>query len=140
MPHSTSQLIAEHIESLYGRPRAELEAHADSTDHPNMLSALLAAHQTVEFAERDLTFQLQRLRQLVHPEREIGRFDAGHIHDCARRIGEAVAVRDSQAKHITAVLQSLHRVPARDTAHATTATTAAPSPAPAVAAASARTR
>ncbi|MFF3088665.1 hypothetical protein ACFVRB_26995 [Streptomyces nojiriensis] len=126
MPHTTSRQIADHIESLYGRPRAELEAHADATTHPNMLSAVLAAHAAVEFAERDLAFQLQRLRQLINPEREVGRFDAGHIHDCARRIGEAVAVRDTQARHVTAVLQSLHRVPAPETAPATTATPLAP--------------
>ncbi|MGW3056484.1 hypothetical protein ACWC98_11165 [Streptomyces goshikiensis] len=112
MPHTSSRQVAEHIESLYGRPRAELEAHADSTTHPNMLSALLASNSAIEFAERDLDFQLQRLRQLTHPQREVGRHDAGHIYDCARRIGEAVAVRDTQARHITAVLQSLHRAPA----------------------------
>ncbi|WP_406186179.1 hypothetical protein [Streptomyces sp. NBC_01006] len=139
MPHSTSRQIADHIESLYGRPRAELEAHADSTTHPNMLSALLAAHAAVEFAERDLAFQLQRLRQLIHPERQVGRFDASHIHDCARRIGEAVAVRDTQAMHVTAVLQSLHRVPAPESPPATTVTPLAPAVA-AAAAAPARAR
>ncbi|MFE9801538.1 hypothetical protein ACFYP6_22175 [Streptomyces goshikiensis] len=133
MPHTTSRQIADHIESLYGRPHAELVAHADSTTHPNMLSALLAAHAAVEFAERDLAFQLQRLRQLIHPEREVGRFDAGHIHDCARRIGEAVAVRDTQAQHVTAVLQSLHRVPAPETTPATTVTPLAPTVAAAAA-------
>ncbi|MCY0935930.1 hypothetical protein [Streptomyces sp. H34-S4] len=112
MIHTASRQIAEHIEFLYGRPHAELEAHAESTTHPNMLSALLAAHGAIEFAERDLDFQLQRLRKLTQPEREVGRYDAGHIYDCARRIGEAVAVRDTQARHVSAVLQSLHRTPA----------------------------
>ncbi|MFB7781375.1 hypothetical protein ACFC1D_01510 [Streptomyces vinaceus] len=131
MTHSTSRQIAEHIEALYGRPRAELEAHADSTTHPNMLSALLAANSAIEFAETDIGFQLQRLRKLTDPEREVGRHDAGHIFDCARRIGEAVAVRDTQARHISAVLQSLHRTPALET------TPAAPVPPPAPAAAQA---
>lgn len=139
MPHDTSRLIAEHIESLYGRPRAELEAHADSTGHPNMLSALLAAHATVEFAERDLDFQLQRLRQLTHPEREVSRYTAGHLHDCARRIGEAVAVRDTQAQHVTAVLRSLHRVPAVETTPVAAVAPSVPA-APATAATPARTR
>ncbi|WP_405421468.1 hypothetical protein [Streptomyces erythrochromogenes] len=131
MPHTTSRQIAEHIESLYGRPRAELEAHADSTTHPNMLSALLAAHHAVEFAETDIDFQLQRLRKLTHPDREIGRHDAGHIYDCARRIGEAVAVRDTQARHISAVLKSLHRTHAPETTPTTPVTPPAPAAAPA---------
>uniref|UniRef100_A0AAU2K0A6 Uncharacterized protein n=1 Tax=Streptomyces sp. NBC_00049 TaxID=2903617 RepID=A0AAU2K0A6_9ACTN len=131
MPHDTSRLIAEHIEALYGRPRAELEAHADSTSHPNMLSALLSAHAAIEFAERDLDFQLQRLRQLTHPEREPSRFTAGHIHDCARRIGEAVAVRDTQAQHVTAVLKSLHRTPAPETTPAAPVTPPVPATVPA---------
>ncbi|MFG2978837.1 hypothetical protein ACGFYY_38350 [Streptomyces sp. NPDC048331] len=131
MTHTTSRQIADHIESLYGQPRADLEAHADSTTHPNMLSALLAGHRTVEFAETDLAFQLQRLRQLTDPEREIGRFDSGHIYDCARRIGEAVAVRDAQARHVSAVLQSLHRTPTPQTTPAAPATPPAPAAAPA---------
>lgn len=135
MTHTTSRQIAEHIESLYGRPRAELEAHAESTTHPNMLSALLASHKAIEFAERDLDFQLQRLRKLTDPAREVGRYDAGQFHDCARRIGEAVAVRDTQAQHVSAVLQSLHRTAAPET------TPAAPVPPPVPAAAPAtRTR
>ncbi|MFF0551085.1 hypothetical protein ACFYUL_19210 [Streptomyces sp. NPDC004311] len=112
MPHRTSRSITERIEALYGRPRAELEAHADATGHASMLAALLGSLSAVEFAERDIAFQAERLRQLTHPDREIGRFTAGHLLDCARRIGEAVAVRDSQAQHTSAVLQSLHRAPA----------------------------
>lgn len=131
MIHATSRQIAEHIESLYGRPRAELEAHAESTTHPNMLSALLAANSAIEFAETDIGFQLQRLRKLVDPEREVGRHDAGHIFDCARRIGEAVAVRDTQARHVSAVLKSLHRTPAPETTPVTPAAPPASATAPA---------
>lgn len=131
MIHTTSRQIAEHIESLYGRPRAELEAHAESTTHPNMLSALLAANSAIEFAETDISFQLQRLRKLVDPEREVGRHDAGHIFDCARRIGEAVAVRDTQARHVSAVLKSLHRTPAPETTPVTPAAPPASATAPA---------
>ncbi|MFD9077007.1 hypothetical protein ACFVZ2_44695, partial [Streptomyces lasiicapitis] len=50
----------------------------------------------------------------VH-EREIGRFDAGHILDCARRIAESVATRDAYAKSTSAVLGGLRRVSAPDT-------------------------
>ncbi|MFB6991368.1 hypothetical protein ACFC0C_16215 [Streptomyces sp. NPDC056178] len=124
MPHTTSADIAERIEALYGQPLAELEAHADANPPGSMLAALLGSHADLQLAERSIDFHLQRLRQLADPERVIGPFDAGHILDCARRITEAVAVREAHTKATSAVLQSLHRVPAPDTP-----TTPAPAPA-----------
>ncbi len=79
-----------------------------------MLAALLGSLSDLELAERAITFHLQRLRQLSAPERVITVFDAGHILDCARRITEAVAIRDAHTKIANAVLESLHRVPAPD--------------------------
>ncbi|AZM56360.1 hypothetical protein DMA15_30360 [Streptomyces sp. WAC 01529] len=116
MPHTTSETIAERIENLYGQPMAALEAHADSQPAGAMLAALTSSHSDLQFAERNITFQLQRLRELASPEREIGRFEAGHLLDCARRIAESVATRDAHAKTVSAVLASLHRTPAPSTA------------------------
>ncbi|MGW1194488.1 hypothetical protein ACWD4B_01315 [Streptomyces sp. NPDC002536] len=136
MPHTTSQTVAERIEALYGQPLAALEAHAEATGHDSMLAALLGSHADLALAERNIDFQLERLRQLADPDREIGRFDAGHILDCARRITESVTVRDAHAKSVSAVLASLRRLPAPDTK----VPTAAPPTALAPAAPAARTR
>ncbi|MFJ7423391.1 hypothetical protein ACIQXD_33015 [Streptomyces uncialis] len=110
-PHSTAQTLTERIETLYGQPLAALEAHADATPHDSMLAALLGSLADLQLAERSITFHRDRLRQLVHPDRSIEAFDAGHLLDNARRISEAVAIRDIQAKTLGAVLQSLHRIP-----------------------------
>ncbi|MFI0743310.1 hypothetical protein ACH4PU_35335 [Streptomyces sp. NPDC021100] len=134
MPHITSQAVADRIEALYGQPLAVLEAHAAATAHESMLAALLGSHTDLALAERNIAFQLERLRQLTEADREIGHFDAGHILDCARRITESVAVRDAHSKSINAVLASLRRLPAADT----TVPTAAPPAVPAPAAARAR--
>ncbi|MEU2874116.1 hypothetical protein ABZ769_33795 [Streptomyces olivoreticuli] len=115
MPRTTAQIIAERIESLYGQPLAQLEAHAEANPRGSMLAALLGSHTDLQMAERNIDFQLERLRQLAAPENEIGRFGAGHILDCARRLAESVAARDAHTKSVGAVLQSLHRVPAPDT-------------------------
>ncbi|MFB7270745.1 hypothetical protein [Streptomyces sp. NPDC056244] len=120
MPHVTAQTIAERIEALYGQPLAELTARAQANPDGSMLAALLATHADMEWAEQHIEFQLQRLRQLAAPEQVIGPFEASHLLDCARRVAESVAVRDAHTKSMTAVLQSLHRVPAPQ----------APSPAP----------
>ncbi|MEU4347068.1 hypothetical protein [Streptomyces sp. NPDC023838] len=112
MPHALSQTIAERIEDLYGQPMAALEAHADTHPRGTMLAALTSSHADVQRAERSIAFQLQRLRELAHPEREIGKFEAGHLLDCARRIAESVATRDAHAQTVSAVLAGLHRVPA----------------------------
>ncbi|MFD7017537.1 hypothetical protein [Streptomyces sp. NPDC059928] len=113
--HAVSQLVAERIEALYGQPLAELEALADATPDTSLLAALTGNHSDMALAERNIAFQLQRLRELTAPEREIGRFDAGHILDCARRIAESVATRDAYAKSTSAVLGGLRRVSAPDT-------------------------
>ncbi|MGP9017613.1 hypothetical protein ACT1U9_04280 [Streptomyces sp. BR1] len=132
MTHTASQTIAERIEDLYGQPIAALEAHADTHPRGTMLAALTSSHTDLQLAERNIAFQLQRLRELAHPEREIGKFEAGHLLDCARRIAESVATRDAHAKTVSAVLAGLHRVPAAPSP---------PSAAPAApAAAAARTR
>ncbi len=122
--------IAGRIEDLYGAPLADLEAHAQDQP-PGMLSALLASHHDLAFAEQSIAFHRDRLTQLVHPERQIGAHEVSHVLDCARRLAEAVAVRDVQAKTVSAVLQSLGRVtqPAPLSA-------AVPAPAPAALAAS----
>ncbi|MET9544212.1 hypothetical protein ABZY36_02725 [Streptomyces sp. NPDC006627] len=121
MPHTTSETIAARIENLYGQPIDALEAHAETHPTGTMLAALTSSHSDLQLAERNITFQLQRLRELLHPEREIGKFEAGHLLDCARRIAESVATRDAHAKTVSAVLASLHRTPARSTAAGTPA-------------------
>ncbi|MFD9967717.1 hypothetical protein ACFWYA_05965 [Streptomyces sp. NPDC059011] len=109
MPHLTSTEIAGRIEELYGAPLAALETHAQ--DHPpGMLAALLGSHQDLAFAEQSIAFHRDRLTRLVHPERQIGVHEVSHVVDCGRRLAEAVAVRDVQAKTVVAVLQSLGRV------------------------------
>ncbi|MFD9817459.1 hypothetical protein [Streptomyces violascens] len=131
--HPVSQIIAQRIEELYGQPLADLEAHAATTPHGSMLAALTSSHTELVHAERNIAFQLARLRELTAPEREIGRFNAGHILDCARRIAESVATRDAVAKSTGAVLGGLRRVSAPD------AQPPAP-PVPAPAPAASRTR
>ncbi|MET8013512.1 hypothetical protein ABZU86_16770 [Streptomyces sp. NPDC005271] len=111
MPHSTSTEIAGRIEDLYGAPLAALEAHARDQP-PGMLSALLGMHDDLTVAERSIDFHRDRLAQLLHPERQIGGHEVSHLLDGARRLAEAVAVRDAQTKSALAVLQSLARVPA----------------------------
>ncbi|TCR22982.1 hypothetical protein [Streptomyces sp. BK205] len=112
---AVSQLVAQRIEALYGQPLADLEALADATPETTLLAALTGSHSDLALAERNIAFQLQRLRELTAPDREIGRFAAGHILDCARRIAESVATRDAYAKSTSAVLGGLRRVPAPDT-------------------------
>ncbi|WP_282697798.1 hypothetical protein [Streptomyces sp. CC208A] len=124
MPHPVSQSLTERIEALYGRPRADLEAHAAATDRPTMLAALLDACSTVELAEKNIAFQRERLLQLADPGRDIGPAAAGHLLDCSRRIAESVTIRDTQARHTTAVIQSLHRAPVPATTPVAPAATA----------------
>ncbi|MFJ1551736.1 hypothetical protein [Streptomyces sp. NPDC088246] len=119
MPHLTSTEIAGRIEDLYAAPLADLESHAQDQP-PGMLSALLDMHDGLALAERSIAFHRDRLARLVHPERQIGGHEVSHVLDCARRLAEAVAVRDVQTKTASAVLQSLGRVTAPE-----------PSPAPA---------
>ncbi|MCZ4101310.1 hypothetical protein G3I60_40055 [Streptomyces sp. SID13666] len=111
MPHSPSSEIAGRIEDLYAAPLADLEAHAQAQP-PGMLSALLAMHDDLALAERSITLHRDRLAQLVHPERQMGGHEVSHVLDCARRLAEAVAVREVQARTVSAVLQSLARVAA----------------------------
>ncbi|MEU5162328.1 hypothetical protein AB0G74_22360 [Streptomyces sp. NPDC020875] len=111
-PDPTAATLATRIEELYGHPLRVLEAHSTTTPHTSMLAALIGSLTDLQLAERSITFHRDRLLQLAHPERSIGAFDAGHLLDNARRISEAVAVRDAHAKTLNAVLQSLHRAPA----------------------------
>ncbi|MFG3348689.1 hypothetical protein ACGF1Z_26975 [Streptomyces sp. NPDC048018] len=131
MPHPVTDQLAERLESLYGRSRAELAA-ISSTERPNMLATLLDALAGIELAEKNIEFQRERLLQLAAPDRDIGPATAGHLLDCSRRIAESAATRDTQARFATAVMQSLHRAPAP------AATPVAQTPA--LAAATARTR
>lgn len=111
MPDPTSTEIARRIEDLYAAPLTDLETHAQGQP-PGMLSALLGMHNDLALAERSIAYHRDRLVQLVHPERKIGGHEVSHVLDCARRLTEAVAIRDIQAKAVSAVLQSLGRVPA----------------------------
>jgi hypothetical protein len=124
----TASDVAARVEALYGRPLDQLHAHVQTTERSTMLAALLAIHAALDLAERSIDFQLRRLRQLAALDGDIGAFDAGHILDCARRLAESIAARDAHGNGVTAVLQSLHRVPAPDPA--STPTPAAPQPAP----------
>ncbi|MFD6246424.1 hypothetical protein [Streptomyces roseolus] len=131
MPHPVTDQLTTRLESLFGRPRAELAAIA-STERPNMLATLLDALADVELAEKNIEFQRERLLQLADPARDIGPAAAGHLQDCSRRIAESVATRDTKGHFASAVMQSLHRAPAP------AATPVAPTRAPA--AATTRTR
>ncbi|WP_327720339.1 hypothetical protein OG381_37095 [Streptomyces sp. NBC_00490] len=111
MPHPTSTDIAGRIEDLYGAPLADLEAHAQAQP-PGMLSALLGMHDDLALAERSIDFHRDHLARLIHPERQIGPHEVSPFLEGARRLAEAVAVREVQAKSVAAVLQSLARIPA----------------------------
>ncbi|WTP53481.1 hypothetical protein OG288_37270 [Streptomyces tauricus] len=113
----TSTDIAGQIENLYGLPLADLTSHAE-TQRPGMLSALLAMHHDLAFAEQSIAVHRDRLSQLVHPERQIGPHEVSHLLDCTRRLAEAVTVRDVQARTAQVVLQSLGRVAEPETAAA----------------------
>lgn len=132
MPHATtSQTIAARIEDLYGQPLATLEAHAGAHPHDSMLAALTSSHSHLQIAEHSIAFQLDRLRQLADPAREMGRFEAGHILDCARRIAESVASRDAYAHSVSAVLGGLCRTPSPGPIPPAMTAFATPAPAPA---------
>ncbi|NJQ03360.1 hypothetical protein HCK00_23225 [Streptomyces sp. PLAI1-29] len=137
MPHPTSVQIAARIEELYGASLNDLEAHAQDQP-PGMLAALLASHHTLAFAEQSITVHRERLEQLIHPERQIGTFEVSHIVDCARRLAEAVAVRDTQAATTQAVLQSLGRTDAPKPPAACAAAAVPTPPVPAASAAPSR--
>lgn len=109
MPDLTSTEIAERIEDLYGAPLADLEARAQGQPS-GMLSALLGMHDDLALAERSIDFHRDHLARLFHPERQTDRHEVSHLLDGARRLAEAVAVRDVQAKSVSAVLQCLARV------------------------------
>ncbi|MEU9155075.1 hypothetical protein AB0D59_32090 [Streptomyces sp. NPDC048417] len=111
MPRPTSTDIAGRIEDLHGAPLADLAAHA-CDQPPGMLSALLGMHDALALAERSIDVHRGHLARLIHPERQIGPHEVSHLLDGTRRLAEAVAVRDVQATLVTAVLQSLARVPA----------------------------
>ncbi|GGZ79904.1 hypothetical protein [Streptomyces bluensis] len=142
-PASDSQKIAGRIENLYAKPLAALEALAEAHPDGSMLAALIGSFTDLQFAERNIAFQLQRLRELAHPERQIGPLEAVHILDCARRLADSVATRDAHTKTLNGVLASLHRVPAPDPEPEpgpAACTALVPAPAPAPARAAARTR
>ncbi|AWW42335.1 hypothetical protein DN051_07495 [Streptomyces cadmiisoli] len=80
-----------------------------------MLSALLGMHDDLALVERSIDFHRDHLARLIHPERQIGPREVSHLLDGARRLAEAVAVREVQAKSVAAVLQSLARIPAPST-------------------------
>ncbi|ULR48453.1 hypothetical protein [Streptomyces deccanensis] len=110
-PTLTSTEIAGRIEDLYGAPLAGLTAHAQDQP-PGMLSALLGMHDDLALAERSIDFHRDQIARLIHSERQFGRQEVSHLLDGSRRLAEAVAARDVQAKSVVAVLQSLDRVPA----------------------------
>lgn len=126
--HITSPEVAGRIQDLYGAPLADLEAHAQEQP-PGMLAALLGMHRDLAVAEQSITVQRDLLAQFVHPDRQIGGHEVTHVLDCARRLAEAVAVRDFQAKTAFAVLQSLGRVAPAEGRAASSEPVAAPVPA-----------
>ncbi|KOT79122.1 hypothetical protein ADK70_31945 [Streptomyces rimosus subsp. pseudoverticillatus] len=109
MTHTTALAVAEHIEALYGRPLAELEAHVDAQQTQSMLAALLGIHAGLLQAERNIDHQLGHLRELTQPGREVGASTAGAIFDCARRLATSVATREAHTQAATTVLNSLRR-------------------------------
>ncbi|MFI7182037.1 hypothetical protein [Streptomyces anthocyanicus] len=111
MPDLTSTDIAGRIEDLYGASLADLEVHAQEQP-PGMLSALLGMHDALALAERSIDFHRDHLTRALDPERQIGPQEVSHLLDGTRRLAEAVAVREAQATSVSAVLQSLARVPA----------------------------
>ncbi|MFC8708897.1 MULTISPECIES: hypothetical protein [unclassified Streptomyces] len=113
MPGPASTEIAAQIQDLYGAPLADLAVRAQQQP-PGMLAALLGMHEDLVLAERSITVHRDRLAQRLSPGRQLGRHEVSHLLDDARRLAEAVAVRDVQAKSATAVLHSLARVPAPD--------------------------
>ncbi|MFJ4572092.1 hypothetical protein ACIP4W_11775 [Streptomyces sp. NPDC088846] len=131
MLHLTSTEIAGRIEDLYGAPLAALDTHVRDQP-PGMLSALLGMHHQLDLAEQSIAVHRDRLAQLVQSGRHIGGHEVSHVLDCARRIAEAVAVRDIQATTVSAVLQSLGRAsPPEPTPATTTPTVPAPPARPA---------
>ncbi|MER7026256.1 MULTISPECIES: hypothetical protein [Streptomyces] len=114
MSHPTSTEVAGRIEDLYGAPFAVLKAHAQGQEDqpPGMLSALLGMHEALALAERSIDLHRGHFAQLIDPARQIGRQEVSHLLDGARRLAEAVAVRDVQAEAVAAVLRSLTRLPA----------------------------
>ncbi|MER7986518.1 hypothetical protein ABTY53_13085 [Streptomyces noursei] len=120
MTDFTPTEIARRIEELYGAPLAALQAHAQDQP-PGMLAALLGMHDALALAERSITVHRDRLTQLLCAERQIGAHEVSHVLDGARRLAEAVAVRDTQAASAHAVLHSLTRVPTHGPPPATTA-------------------
>jgi hypothetical protein len=111
LPHPTSTEIAGRIEDLYGAPLADLQAHAQDQP-PGMLSALLGMHEDLALAEHRIDVHREHLARLIDSERQIGRHEVSHLLEASRRLAEAVAVRDVQAKSVMNVLHSLARVPA----------------------------
>lgn len=111
MPDLTSTAIAGRIEDLYGAPLTDLTAQAQDRP-PGMLAALLDMHHELDLAEHSISFHRDRLTRLVRPERRLGGHEVSHVLDCARRLAEAVAVRDAHGRATAAVLRSLHRAPA----------------------------
>jgi len=110
LPHPTSTEIAGRIEDLYGAPLADLQAHAQDQP-PGMLSALLGMHEDLALAEHRIDVHREHLARLIDSERQIGRHEVSHLLEASRRLAEAVAVRDVQAKSVMNVLHSLARVP-----------------------------
>ncbi|MFE9367794.1 hypothetical protein ACFYNN_34600 [Streptomyces sp. NPDC006978] len=129
MSNLTSTGVAGRIEELYGAPLADLEMQAHGRA-AGMLSALLNTHGTLALAERSIDFHRSHLARFVHPERQLSGHEVSHLLDGARRLAEAVAVRDVQAKSLDAVLQSLARVPAPEPSPATPSPPVPASPLP----------
>ncbi|MEU3553350.1 hypothetical protein [Streptomyces fragilis] len=129
MPHPTSVEIAARIEELYGAPLSDLDAHARQRP-PGMLSALLDGYHRLALAEQSILDNRHRLRRLIHDERPLGPPEVSHLLDAARRLAEAVAVRDAQSATSAAVLRSLGRADA-PTPEAEPRAGTAPSTAPA---------
>ncbi|GAA3796618.1 hypothetical protein ACFS5L_02355 [Streptomyces phyllanthi] len=102
----TSEL-QKRIEAAHGHTLAELKQQAEAAPQDaGMLGALLTVHDDLRFAEYTVGFQLQRLRQLVDPERQGGDFDVSHMADCIQRLAQAHSARKAHTAALTALLDA----------------------------------
>ncbi|MGW7303956.1 hypothetical protein ACWGI1_00070 [Streptomyces sp. NPDC054835] len=141
-PYTASREAGERIEALYGRPLAEL---ADGAEPGTMRYALLCSFEALRLADHGVLHHAEALNRRTVPGRAVAAEDATHILDAARRLAQAVSVRDAHAQVIGNVLQSLHRAPLPGPSTPSTASESAlPEPAtsllPAAAPSAARSR
>ncbi|MFG2115564.1 hypothetical protein ACGFRB_23540 [Streptomyces sp. NPDC048718] len=134
-PYAASRSAGERIEALYGRPVGELAAEAETDP---LLYTLLDSFDTLRKADRAIPFYAEQLHSRTGPECAVTDTDAGHVVDAARRLAQAVTVRDANARLLGNLLRSLRRVPAAEPDPPQALSPAVPPPAPASAVARSR--